>query len=104
MPKIDLPNTATPEPAFVLVTIPKEDLIGMEHPPVIVTGKKYLPGNTYKLSPADGAWIEKRLKMFHESQVKLNRSAQDGKSMRESAMYGSAKSGSFVNPHAPEFS
>ena len=104
MPKIDLPALRAESPTFVLVTIPAEDLIGMEHPKVIVSGKEYLPGQTYKVAPDEGAWIESRIKGFHNSQIKINRNTQDGKSMREAGMYGSAKSGSFVNPHAPEFS
>ncbi len=104
MPKLDLPVLKEDAPAFVLVTIPSEDLVGMEHPKVIVTGKEYLPGQTYKVTPAEGAWIESRLKLFNQSQVKLNRNTQDAKSMKEVGMYGTNRQGSFVNPHSPEFS
>lgn len=104
MAKIDLPALKPDAPSHVLVTIPAEDLIGMEHPKVIVSGKEYLPGQTYKVPADEGAWIESRIKGFQQSQIKLNRNTQDGKSMREASMYGTAKSGSFVNPHSPEFS
>lgn len=107
MPKIDLPTLKGEAPSHVLVSIPAEDLLGMIHPKVIVSGKEYLPGETYKVAPDEGAWIESRLKLFNQAQIKINRNTQDAKSMRESQMYGSGKqagSGGFVNPHSPDFS
>lgn len=103
MPKLDLPTLRVDEPATVLVTIPAENMLGMEHPKVIVSGKEYLPGQTYKLPVDQAKWIESRIKKFRESEIKINRNTQDGKSMREASMYGTAKSGSFVNPHSPDF-
>lgn len=104
MPKIDLPTLKEDAPSHVLVTIPAECLLGMAHPPVIVSGKVYQPGETYKVKPDEGAWIESRVKLFHQSQIKINRNTQDEKSKREAGYYGSSKGGSFVNPNSPEFS
>lgn len=104
MPKIDLPALKTETPSHVLVTIPAEDLIGMEHPKVIVSGREYLPGQTYKVAADEGAWIESRIKGFQQSQIKINRNTQDVKSMREVGQIGNSRGGSFVDPHSPAFS
>jgi hypothetical protein len=106
MPKIDLPALKENAPSHVLVTIPAECLLGMVHPQIIVSGKIYQPGETYKVKPDEGAWIESRIKGFKDSQIKINRNTQDAKSMREAQMYGTGKqagSGGFVNPHSPDF-
>src|SRR5271163_3152135 len=104
MPKIDLPTVKTAEPEFVYVTIPVEDLIGMTHPKIIVSGKEYLPGETYQVSPDAGAWIQSRIKGFTQSQIKLNRNTQDRKSLGEVGQVGNQRGGTFVNPNSPEFS
>jgi hypothetical protein len=98
MPKIDLPALKTDAPSTVFVTIPEEDLLGMEHPKVIVSGKEYLPSKTYSLPPDEAAWIESRIRGFKESQIKINRPTANTKAMRESVRHGSAKGGTFVNP------
>lgn len=100
MPKIDLPVLKEEAPAYVLVTIPSEDLIGMVHPKVIVSGKEYLPGETYRLPLDEAKWIESRIKLFEQSQIKINRNTQDAKAMKDVGMYGTNKSGSFVDPHS----
>lgn len=103
MPKLDLPALKEDAPSHVLVTIPAENLLGMEHPKVIVSGKEYLPGETYML-PLDAAkWVESRIKGYQTAEIKINRNMQDGKSMREAGQYGSAKGGGFVDPHSPAF-
>lgn len=104
MPKIDLPPVKTAEPELVYVTIPQEDLIGMLHPKIIVSGKEYLPGQTYKLPLDQANWIESRIKGFTQSQIKLNRNTQDRKSLGEVGQVGSSRGGTFVNPNSPEFS
>ena len=104
MPKIDLPEVKTSEPEFVYVTIPSEDLIGMTHPKVIVSGKEYLPGQTYKVAPEAAKWILSRIKGFTQSQIKLNRNTQDRKSLGEVGQVGNQRGGTFVDPNSPAFS
>lgn len=98
MPKLDLPVLKEDAPERVYVKIPAEDLIGMVHPKVIVSGKEYLPGETYSLPPDEAKWIESRIKGFTKSQINLNRNTQDIKSMREVGQVGNARGGTFVDP------
>ena len=99
MPKLDLP-VLKESPHHVLVTVPRLDLLDMEHPKIIVTGKEYLPGETYSLEPNDADWVKSRIEAFAKAQRKINQPTADIKSIKESASFGSAKSGTYVNPHS----
>jgi hypothetical protein len=83
---------------LVYVSIPLEDNFDFAHPDIIINGMIYKAGETYHLPQTLAATIEDRKHKFRRSQVRLNNPTTDSKSVKEMALHGQAKQGSFVSP------
>ncbi len=97
--KIDL-GTTSPEPRGKRwVHVPERDLSDFPHPTIRVNLMEFAPGTKHFLDAELADFVESRIQLKYESDIRVMRPTQDFKSQDAMNRFGAgARSGRAVNP------